>query len=342
MARIREKALPAGKAPARHVNLGLSDQELIDLYRQMFLIRSMDERIWLLNRQGKVPIAASSQGHEGAEMGSLLAAQKDGDCFIFPYYRNLALKLAAGLSPMEAMLSFMGRKDDLYSGGRQFPLQGADLKHKIIQISNVVAAGMTQAVGYALGCKMLNERTVVLTYFGDGASSEGECHEAMNFAGVHRLPVVFICENNRYAISVPQDKQMAIRDLAQRASGYGMPGHVVDGMDTLAAFEAARDAISHARVHGPVLLEMKVERFMPHTTDDDDRRYRPSDELDTVRQRDPLLLLRVYLSELGLLTEEDDQRIQGEAKTEVNRVTDAAESAPLPDAATMHDNVYAP
>jgi len=141
---------------------GLKNADLVDYYTRLVQARSIDERIWALNRQGKVPIAASAQGHEAAQLGSLLAAEKDGDCFLFPYYRDLALKIAAGLTPVQTMMSFMGKAGDPYSNGRQFPLQGADLPHKIIQISNVVAAGLTQAVGYALGCRMAGEKTVVL------------------------------------------------------------------------------------------------------------------------------------------------------------------------------------
>ena len=342
MAQIRDKAPASDRATRMHEGLGLTQQEILDFYKKMVLIRTLDERIWTLNRQGKVPIAASSQGHEAAQMGSLLAALKDGDCFLFPYYRDLSLKIMAGLTALEAMLSFMGKEGEPYSGGRQFPLQGADLKHKIIQISNVVSAGLTQATGYALACKMLGEKTVVLSYFGDGGSSEGECHEAMNFAGVHKLPIVFICENNRYAISVPLSKQMAIEDLADRAAGYGFPGFVVDGMDSFHVFEATREAISHARSQGPVLLDMKVERFMPHTTDDDDRRYRPEDEVEEARHRDPIVLLRSYLMESDYLTQEQEDETRRQARQEVNRATDDAEAAPYPDPSTVYDHVYAP
>ena len=233
---------------------GLKTSDLVDYYTRMVQARSLDERIWALNRQGKVPIAASSQGHEAAELGSLLAAEKDGDCFLFPYYRDLALKVAAGLTPVQTMMSFMGKAGDPYSGGRQFPLQGADLPHNIIQISNVVAAGLTQSVGYALGCRMAGEQTVVLVYFGDGATSQGETHEAMNFASIHKLPVIFICENNRYAISTPQSTQMVVEEVASRAAGYGFPGFTVDGMDLISCYEATREAITHARAQGPVLL----------------------------------------------------------------------------------------
>lgn len=306
----------------------------------MILCRTIDERIWALNRQGKVPIAASSQGHEAAQLGSLLAAEKDGDCFLFPYYRDLALKFAAGLTAEEVMRSFMGKAGDPYSNGRQFPLQGADLPRNIIQISNVVAAGLTQSVGYALACKMRGEKTVVLVYFGDGASSQGETHEAMNFAAIHNLPVVFLCENNRYAISVPQRKQMSIEEVASRAASYGFPGFAIDGMDFIGCYEASREAISHARSEGPVLLEMKVERFMSHTTDDDDRRYRPPEEVEQARLRDPLVSLGNLLIENSIMTQEQLDAAASEALDAVDAATDAADVASPPDVSTLHYMVY--
>ena len=306
----------------------------------MTLARAVDERIWALNRQGKVPIAASSQGHEAAQLGSLLAAEKDGECFLFPYYRDLALKFAAGLTAEQVMRSFMGKAGDPYSNGRQFPLQGADLPRKIIQISNVVAAGLTQSVGYALACQLRGEPTVVLVYFGDGASSQGETHEAMNFASIHKLPVVFICENNRYAISVPQRKQMNVEEVASRAAGYGFAGFAVDGMDFIGCYEATREAIASARARGPVLLEMKVERFMSHTTDDDDRRYRPPEEVAQARRRDPLLSFADLLLQHRLQTQEQLDAIAADAMAAVDAATDAADSATPPDVSTLHYMVY--
>ena len=321
---------------------GLTTEDLADYYAKLVLVRTVDERIWALNRQGKVPIAASCQGHEAAQLGSLLAALKDGNCFLFPYYRDLALKIAAGLTPTQVMLSFMGKAGEPYSNGRQFPLQGADLPNRIIQISNVVSAGLTQSVGYALACTMLEDRTVVLVYFGDGGASQGETHEAMNFAGVHRLPVIFVCENNGYAISVPQRKQMNVEDVASRAAGYGFPGFVVDGMDFVQSYEATRHAIDHAREQGPVLLEMKVERLMPHTTDDDDRRYRPRDEVEEARKRDPVVTLADQLIQQGILTQAQVDDIRAEAMEQVDLATDAADAASPPDRATLYDLVYAP
>ncbi len=320
---------------------GLAAADLVEVCRQLIMVRTVDERIWMMNRQGKVPIAASAQGHEAAQLGSLLAARKDGDCFLFPYYRDLAVKMAAGLTPRQVMLSFMGKDGEPYSGARQFPLQGADLPRKIIQISNVVAASLTQSVGYALGCKMLGDDTVTLCWFGDGASSQGETHEAMNFASIHQLPILFICENNRFAISTPQSSQMAIGDVAARADSYGFPGFVVDGMDLIACYEAARQGIDHARRVGPSLVEMKCERFMPHTTDDDDRRYRDRDAVDAARRLDPVATFPALLVERGLLTPEQVDEFRAEAQQQVNDATDYADAAPPPDASTIYDNLYA-
>ena len=306
----------------------------------MILVRTMDERIWMMNRQGKVPIAASAQGHEAVQLGSLLAAQKDGDCFLFPYYRDLALKMAVGLTPRQVMLSFMGKEGDPYSGARQFPLQGADLPRRVIQISNVVAAGLTQSVGYALGCRMLGDDTVTICYFGDGATSQGETHEAMNFAAIHQLPIVFICENNKFAISTPQNSQMVIADVAARAEAYGFPGFVVDGLDFMACYEATREAIVHARRTGPTLVEMKCERFMPHTTDDDDRRYRDRDVLDAARQRDPVVTFPADLVIRGIVSQEQVDGFRAEAVQQVNDATDFADAALPPDASTIYENLY--
>ncbi len=333
-------AIAQRSADAEALPEGLTADDLVEVCRQMILVRTMDERIWMMNRQGKVPIAASCQGHEAAELGSLLAAQKDGDCFHFPYYRDLAVKMAAGLTPRQVMLSFMGKEGEPYSGARQFPLQGADLPRKIIQISNVVAAGLTQGVGYALACKMMGEKTVTICYFGDGATSQGETHEAMNFASIHRLPVIFVCENNKYAISTPQDSQMVISDVAARAEGYGFPGFVIDGLDLIACYEATRQGIAHARSAGPVLIEMKVERFMPHTTDDDDRRYRDRDALDAARQFDPVAVFPSQMVSRGILTQEQLDAFRSDATQQVNDATDFADAAQPPDASTIGDHLY--
>jgi 2-oxoisovalerate dehydrogenase E1 component alpha subunit len=331
-----------GKA-ARHRTLGLSDSEVVDAYRTMSLARALDERVWALNRQGVVPLVASCQGHEAAQIGYGLAARKHGPCFAFTYYRDVAFKLFRGMTVHDAMLSYMGRAGETWSGARQFPTQGARLDLGIINISNVVPAGVTQAVGYALACKRLGEATVVLSFFGDGATSSGEWHEALNFAGVHKLPIVFLCQNNGYAISVPLRKQMAIQDIASRAAAYGFPGVACDGTDLLASFSATAEAVSRARDEStPTLVEFKLDRLRPHTTDDDDRRYRPAQELETLRQRDPLLKLKDYLSATALLTSAQAEVFESDARAQVDAATSAAEAAPLPNTTTFYQHLYAP
>ena len=344
MAQMIERSSIQTKVSPKHRALGLTDEETLDFYAKMVLVRTLDERLWALNRQGKVPIVASVQGHEAAGMASAWAAIKDGDHFLFPYYRGLSLKIMAGMTPLEAMLSHVGKAGDPFSGGRQFPLQGAFLKNRIIQISNVVTSGLNHAVGYALGCKLLREKTVVLVYFGDGATSQGECHEAMNFAGIYKLPVIFICENNKFAISVPQSKQMSLENVASRAVGYGFPGVVVDGADAFEVYQRTQEAIERARSPsgGPTFLEMKVERLMPHTSDDDQRRYRSQEELEGAHKRDPVLLLQNHLINEGLMTQEQDAEIRANAKQEINRATEAVEKEPWPDTATFYDHLYAP
>ncbi len=327
-----------------HRSLGLTDEAMLGLYAKMTLTRALDDRLWALNRQGKAPLVASCQGVEAASLGVGLAAKEDGDCFLFPYYRDMALKLVFGITPMELVIGHLGKEGDSFNGGRQFLLQGASTDRPMIQTSNVVGSNLCQSVGYAIGCKILGEKTVTLVSFGDGGSSQGECHEAMNFAGVHKAPVVFVCYNNRLAISVPQEKQMAIKDLADRAAGYGFPGRVVDGTDLLEVYQNVKAAIERAREEsgGPTFLEMKVERLRPHTSDDDDTRYRSAEDLEASKGRDPLVKLRSYLTNIGVLTTSQEERIRGEAREEVNRATEEAEKAEPPDPSTLMRHVYSP
>ena len=338
------RGTPAGQGSAIALPDGLTAEDLLTMYSTMVLILTLDERLWLMNRQGKVAIMASCQGHEAAQVGSVWAIRQYASTHaFFPYYRHQGVAIAAGVTPTECMLSFLAKKGDQFSGARQFPLHGAYLEHGIINLSNVVATQIPQAVGYALACKMRREDAVVATYFGDGGASQGDCHEGMNFASVHQLPVLFLCENNRYAISVPQSKQMHIENVADRAMGYGMLGTVVDGMDVVEVYRKTAEAVQYIRKGGgPVLLEYKVERYMPHTSDDDDRRYRPEGELEESKKRDSLVRIQRFLKEEGLLTEEMDQEYHSRARQEVNQATETAEAAPYPDTHTLYDHVYTP
>lgn len=321
---------------------GLDDGSLLSMYRQMVLCRTLDERIWMLNRQGKAAIVASSQGHEAAQIGSAWALRKGTDQF-YIYYRDLATLLVLGMTPAEIMAGFLAKEGEPLSGARQFPTHGAYPEYGIVNLSNVVATNVPQAVGAALAVSMRGEDAVVITHFGDGASSVGDVHEAMNFAAVHKLPVIFFCENNKYAISVPISRQMAVESVASRAQGYGMPGFEVDGCDITAVYEATREAANRARDgFGPTLIEANVERYLPHTSDDDDTRYRPRQEIEEARKRDPVKILAEQLRQVGILTDDLDEEIRGEARQVVDRATDEVDSAPYPGTEDFYQHVYAP
>ena len=257
------------------------------------------------------------------------------------YYRDLAVMLTLGMTPVEIMSGFLAKEGEPLSGARQFPTHGAYPELGIVNLSNVVGTHIPQAVGVALAMKMRGDPGLVITYFGDGASSVGDCHEAMNFAAIHSLPVIFFCENNRYAISVPLAKQMAVDSIASRAEGYGMPGVEIDGCDIMAVYEATTQAALRARSgDGPTLIEAHVERYLPHTSDDDDTRYRPPEELEEARKRDPLKILAAQLRESGTLSDEMDDAFRSEARRIVNEATDIVESAPYPSAQGFDQGVY--
>lgn len=321
---------------------GLTAEDLLDIYANMVLVRTLDERIWAMNRQGKAAIVASSQGHEAAQLASVWALRQHAkDHFCFTYYRDLAVTVSQGLTPTEALKGFLAKDGEPMSGARQFPQHGALLDRRVINISNVVGTHVPHAVGWALGVKMRGEDVVVATYMGDGATSQGEVHEAMNFASVQKLPVVFIVENNKYAISVPQHRQMNITKISDRAAGYGMPGVTVDGTDVIASYTACADAVRRAAAgEGPSLVELDVERYLPHTSDDDDTVYRDPAEIEEARKRDPLLKLKALLTGEGLLSDERDAELREAARAEVDRATDEAEAAPFPSDDDVFDHVF--
>ena len=197
-------------APDRHTELGLKEEDLLQMYRYMLLARFCDERQWALNRAGKAPFVVPVSGHEAAQVGSAWAFEKGKDVFC-PYYRDLALVLVAGFEPRDVFLGLFGKAEDPSSGGRQMPAHWGSRRLNIITGSSPIATQVLHAAGIALAKKLKREAAVVGTWFGEGGTSEGDWHGAMNFAGIHKLPLVFICENNQYAISVHESKQVAAR-----------------------------------------------------------------------------------------------------------------------------------
>jgi 2-oxoisovalerate dehydrogenase E1 component alpha subunit len=333
--------ITATVAPRSEGDAGLSHEMLREMYRYVALARSLDERIWQLNRAGKAPFVVSGQGHEAAQVGAAFALDRSQD-IILPYYRDLALSLVWGLTADDIMMSVMAKAADPSSGARQMPAHFGSKRLRIISASSSVSTQLPIATGTAYAAKLRKTDQVSLVCFGEGGASKGDFHEACNFAGIHKLPVVFFCENNRYAISVPQDCQMAIDNVADRASGYGFPGIVVDGTDLLATYQATKEAADRARRgEGPTLIEAKVYRFHPHTSDDDDRAYRAPEEVKAWRQHDPNALFEARLLEIGVLSNESLNELKAEIRHEVDAATEASEQAPFPDPASFDRHVYA-
>ena len=325
----------------RHVKLGLSDQVVREMYRNMVLARMVDERMWLLNRAGKIPFVISCQGQEAAQAGAGYALNREID-YIAPYYRDLCLVLIYGHTAKTELLSAFAKAEDPNSGGRQMPGHFGNKSRRILTGSSPVGTQIPHAVGAALAAKMRGEDYVSLVSFGEGTSNQGDFHEAANFAGVHKLPVIFFCENNQYAISVPASKQLGCVNVADRAPGYGFEGVVVDGMDPLAVYEAVKQAADKARAGGgPTLVEAKVYRLVPHSSDDDDRTYRSREEVEEAKRGDPILRMRGYLIQEGLLSEEDDAVLRKQILDEINEATRYAENAPYADTSTLMRYVYA-
>ena len=320
---------------------GLTDEQLVRMLRTMLMQRTLEHRGFQLNRQGKIPFASASEGHEAVQAGAAMAFERGRDILV-PYYRDLGLDLGIGLTPYEVLLSLFARNDDL-SAGRQFPHHYASRRLNLHSISSVIAAQLPHAVGAAYAVKYRKEtgRSVLVT-FGDGCTSEGEWHESLNFAAVHELPIVFLCENNEWAISTPLSRQMGQPDVYKRAAGYGMPGVCVDGMDAVACYGAVKAALDRARTGGgPTLVEAKCYRFLSHTTDDDDSTYRSREEVAERRKGDPVPRFGDLLVEHGILTAQSRSELERAVLADVNDATDQAEARPYPPSADLYERVYA-
>lgn len=322
-------------------SVGLTDADLVEMYRYIALSRALDERMWILNRAGRIPFVISGQGHEGAQVGITWPYQRKHD-WIAPFYRSIATCLTFGMSPRDILTAQYATAGDPSSGGRQMPGHYGSHEHNIVSVSSPVATQLLHAVGIALAAKVRNTGQVAMTSMGEGSSNQGDVHEGLNFAAIHRLPFVFVVENNGYAISVPAAREVATTNVADRAAGYGIPGVVVDGSDVLACYVASRDAVARARAgEGPTLIEAKVTRLTAHSSDDQQTKYRSEEELASERARDALPVFRRQLQDAGVLTEEVEERVAGLVKAAVDDATEYAETQPDPDPATATRYVYA-
>jgi 2-oxoisovalerate dehydrogenase E1 component len=311
---------------ANHRDLGLSDDQVLAMYRTMLEARRVDDRMWALNRQGRAPFVVSSSGHEGAQVASVLAMDPDID-WCLPYYRDVGVVMGWGFSPLDIFLGVFSRRSDPTSGGRQMPNHWSLRDRRMFSHSSPVATQYPHAAGIALAIQKDGGSGVVAVYGGEGSTSEGDWHEAMNFAGIHRLPLIVVIENNQYAISNPVAEEVA-GQVADRALGYGIHGVAVDGNDPLAMFAITREAVDRARRgDGPTLIEAKTYRYYAHTSDDDDKLYRTREEVESWRRRDPLILLKQYLIESRLLSETLEEQMESEITDEIAAAVKESEAA---------------
>lgn len=332
--------MTVSKITSRHTELGLTDQQMLDIYYYMLLTRRLDERLWLLQRGGKIPFVISAQGQEAAQVGAAFALQRGKD-WLVPYYRDLGKVLVFGMTPREVMLAAFAREGDPSSNGRQMAHHWGHRRHNIVSGSSPVATQVLHAVGIALAAKMRGEDTVAMTSLGEGSSNQGDFHEGLNFAGVHKLACIFHVQNNEYAISVPLEKQLACANVADRAPGYGMPGVVVNGLDVLEVYAAFREAVARARRGGgSTLIESKNVRLTPHSSDDDDRTYRSREDLEQARQKDCIRITRQYLYDAGLLDDARHQALEDRIRQEIDDANEWAEQQPYPSVESLTRHVY--
>ena len=323
------------------LRVDFNTESLLEMYGLMVLSRRLDERAWVLHRQGKIGFHISCIGHEAAQVGAAMALRRGQD-WVVPYYRDLAMMLALGFTPKEFMLGVMGKKGEPNSGARQMPSHWSIRRLNIVSHSSVVATQAPHASGIGFAIKMRGDDAVVLTSIGEGSTAQGEWYEAVNWAAIHQLPVVFMVENNLYAISVRQERQMAVEQVADKAAGLGLPGVTVDGLDAPVVHRAISEAMARARSGGgPTIVETMVHRMTPHSSDDDDRSYRTREEMEALKAQDPLHLQRDKLMDMGILSQDAEREVQERAKREVEEAVDFATRTPYPEISEASYPVYA-
>lgn len=312
----------------------------LNLYYQMKLIRAFEDRVSRLHRQNKILGGVYSGAGQEAIVTGVCAALEPGD-FVAPLHRDLGAFLMMGVDPGRLMAQLMGKEGGLSRGKDSF-LHGGDLEHGIFGSSSMLGASLPIAVGAALKFQIKRDKQVAVAFFGEGASSRGDVHEAMNFAGVRKLPVIFVCENNRFAYSTPLEKQMAIEDVAARAEAYGFKGHVVSGNDLLAVVQMAERMILRTREGGgPSLIECKTYRYRGHS-EHDPALYRDKEELLEWQSRDPIPRYEFYLEKRGHDMRHVREQIDERTRKVVQDAVDFAENDRFPEPQEALEDLYAP
>ena len=327
-------------AQVPHDALGLSLEDVTAMYRKILQTRMVSERILQLNRMGRTPFGAGTDGHEAAQVGAAWNIRRGKDWTV-PYYRDMGVAFVLGMTPLEEFRMVLAKATDTHSAGRQFLNQFSSPKDRIVTRSVCVGTEFPHAVGLALAIRNLKEQNIVFAFGGDASTSPGDFHEAINFAAIHKLPVVFVIENNLLAISTRLEQQMAVPNVADKAAGYGVRGFIADGMDVLDSYDKTRQAVQLTRSGaGPTLVELKCYRFQPHTSDDDDTRYRTKDEVRGWMAKDPVGRARKYLLDHGT-KEEELEAIRRGLDTEIEAAIAQADGEPDPRPEDAMKHVYA-
>lgn len=317
---------------------GLSSADVVSLYRSLVETRTLDERFVALQRQGRIGFHVGSLGEEAAILGSAWAMRKQD--WLFPCYREFGAALLRGLPFQKLVDNMFGNTNDTVKG-RQMPCHYTCRAVGWASISSPVGTQITHAVGLAWAAKIKKEDVASLVYFGDGATSSSDFHSGLNFAGVFKLPVVFLCRNNGWAISVPVERQTATRTFAEKAVAYGIEGVRVDGNDIFAVVSATQRAIERGmRGEGPTLIEAITYRMGGHSTSDDPNRYRESEALEAWAARDPIERLRTWLGDQGLWSDDEEKRLGQEIDQKFREAVAIAERTAPPSLESMFDDVY--
>jgi pyruvate dehydrogenase E1 component alpha subunit len=359
-ARKRKEAAPAGggapeagrwerEFPLRSViqddgsadpaEVTVPDDRALELYRWMVLSRELDERMVQLQRQGRIGFYIGAIGEEATVLGTVSAlAPQD---WLFPSYREHAAALYRGMPLVSFACDLLGNAGDRMLG-HQMPCHEAWAPGHFVSISAPIATQLPQAVGAAWAARIRGDDMVALTWFGEGATSASDFHTGANFAGVHKVPVVLVCRNNGWAISVPRELQTASETIAQKSIAYGIHGERVDGNDLLAVHAATRRARERAAAgQGPTLLECVTYRVEGHSTSDDPRAYRGAEEVEQWRARDPILKLGRYLRWRKVLADGETEAMRNDARESIRRAVEEAEAfAPKPALETLFEQVY--
>lgn len=317
----------------------LTGEQLVEVYRAMTLIRTLDERMMMLQRQGRIGFYGTCAGQEAASIGSAYALRKTD--WIFPALREGGAMLLRGFPLVPYISQAFGNSGDL-TKGRQMPAHQSSRAVNQVSWSSCIGTQLPQAVGAAWAARIKKEDTVVMAYLGDGATSSADFHVAMNFAGVFKAPVVFVCQNNYWSISIPAHKQTASETIAVKARAYGFPGIQVDGNDVEAVYAVASEAVARARAgEGPTLIEAETYRMGAHSSSDDPTRYRDPSEVEPWKQRDPLNRTRARLIEAKLWDDAREAALHSELLAQLNAAIEVAEKLPPPSMESLFDDVYA-